>query len=261
MVTTSTPPPDSPRCPQAAQRVERTGPSRKAIVGWAVGMLAVLGLAWFIAAVVRPLWQVHQVVRRRGVAYDSDEVSGLGGPRATLPKVVVYLRLTRSWSTERWRAASLLKHCGTEAVPVALGLLEDRAEEVKVRLMAAQALGKTGDSQAVGSLIAALEDDMPIVRCNAAAALGQIGDEQAVYPLIGALEDYHPGASGDASWALVHVGKPAVKPLLGALNDERNSARTRETIRWILGRIARRNPGQLEERIRKAIETAQEKRQ
>jgi hypothetical protein len=212
------------------------------MVLWSVGILLALGLTWFVAAVVVPVWQVHQIVRRV-TAGDATEVARLGGPNAALSKALLYLRLTKGRSSERWRVAGLLGYCGKGAIPAAIRLLEDTTEDTGVRTRAAGCLGKLGDPRAVETLIASLRDDVPYVRESAASALGEIGDERAISPLIGALGDWKRegntalGAGNQAGWALVKFGTPTVEPLLVALADLKRTDRERADIAWILGRI------------------------
>ncbi|MGA7076414.1 MAG: HEAT repeat domain-containing protein [Halobacteriota archaeon] len=56
--------------------------------------------------------------------------------------------------------------------------LDDTSAEVRIK--AAYALGKIGDSRAVEPLIRALDDAAPEVRTGATYALGEIGDTRAV---------------------------------------------------------------------------------
>jgi len=44
--------------------VDRSGPSRKAIIGWTAGMLAALGLAWFVGAIGYPLVRNRLLVKQ-----------------------------------------------------------------------------------------------------------------------------------------------------------------------------------------------------
>jgi hypothetical protein len=60
----------------------------------------------------------------------------------------------------------------------------------KVRFLAAIALGKIGDTRAVGPLIAALQAPSDSERRFSAAALGKIGDPEAIEPLSAVLEDH-----------------------------------------------------------------------
>jgi HEAT repeat protein len=78
----------------------------------------------------------------------------------------------------------------------------------------ASALGKIGDVRAVEPLIKALGDENRSVRSSAAFALGVIGDARAVEPLIKTLDNEA------VAWALGHIGKPAVEPLIKALEDD-----------------------------------------
>ena len=63
-------------------------------------------------------------------------------------------------------------------------------------------LGKIGDKEAVGPLIAALKDWDSHVREQAAVVLGKIGDKKAVEPLIAALKDRDSDVRGAGSRGL-----------------------------------------------------------
>ena len=99
---------------------------------------------------------------------------------------------------------------------------------------AAEALGMIGDSRATDPLIAHLEGPRYLwERETAVRALGEIGDPRAVGPILATLQkgdlEYHRAdslqeqrenlckAAGDA---LIRLGKPAVEPLVAALEDE-----------------------------------------
>ncbi len=96
-----------------------------------------------------------------------------------------------------------------------------------VRSKAAVDLGALKSSRAVPPLIAALSDPVSEVRFSAATALGDIGDPRAVQPLMTALRTPRDSDSGlderlaDAE-ALGALGKPALDPLLAALQDNDN---------------------------------------
>ena len=89
------------------------------------------------------------------------------------------------------------------------------------RMKAEEALAEIGN-QAVEPLIAALKNKHEKVRLHAAGALGRIGNSKAVKPLITILEgkksDYD--VKNMAIWALGRIGEPAVKPLIAALKDK-----------------------------------------
>ena len=72
---------------------------------------------------------------------------------------------------------------GEAAAPGLIGVLGDRAADVRVRMVAANALGDIGSKKAVTPLIEALKDpDFNVRRC-AALALAKIGDPEAEGPL------------------------------------------------------------------------------
>lgn len=161
--------------------------------------------------------------------------------------------------------AELLGNVPTsESFNTLLALLKD--EFPAVRSASALSLGKLGRFQATEPLINCLKDDYAIVRESAAKALGDIGDKRAVEALLPLLDDPNPnvqkstvialGKLGDARalpkilkmasevsleyrWediqligeihkALVHIGAPAVEPLISILKDEKAPHRMRE---------------------------------
>ena len=98
----------------------------------------------------------------------------------------------------------------------ALGYTKDES----VRKVAAEALGEIGDAQAVGPLIAVLNEGS-IVREVVVEALGKIGDPQAVDPIIAALKDNDEHVRKVAAVALIKIGDPrAMGPLAVALRSE-----------------------------------------
>jgi HEAT repeat protein len=104
----------------------------------------------------------------------------------------------------------------------ALGYQDDH----NIRLAAATALGRIGDSRAVDPLVSALEDQ-PRVREVAAMALGEIGDHRAVDSLIVALEDADWEIRSTIAKALGKIGDPrAAKSLVNLLGDKS------ENVRW-----------------------------
>jgi cellulose synthase operon protein C len=89
-----------------------------------------------------------------------------------------------------------------------------RSSDADLRVMAASALGESGNDRAVGPLISALEDDDPNVVAATADALGALSHPSALRPLVSRLED-------SSSWvrlaAVVAIGRlrdPAALPAL-----------------------------------------------
>ena len=111
------------------------------------------------------------------------------------------------------------------AAPLIGALTED--DQWSVRKHAAIALGKMGDTAAVGPLIAALDDTTLAVRAAAAIALGQIGDARAVPPLARAAEDEVALTSVAAIQALARIGgDDALAIVRKAMNDDRDYIRS-----------------------------------
>jgi HEAT repeat protein len=113
----------------------------------------------------------------------------------------------------------VLGRIGASAVEPLLSALKD--DDWRVRVGAARALGRIGDSRAVEPLLGALKDDDWHIRVAAATALGRIGDSRAVEPLIGALKDPEVHMRQSAAMALGQLGDGcAIEPIKAALEDE-----------------------------------------
>ncbi|NMG21249.1 NACHT domain-containing protein, partial [Brasilonema bromeliae] len=85
---------------------------------------------------------------------------------------------------------------------------------------AVEALAKIGNSQAVDTLIAVLNDSNSSMRGNAIEALAKIGNSQAVNTLIAVLNDSNSSMRGNAIEALAKIGNSqAVNTLIAVLND------------------------------------------
>ena len=147
----------------------------------------------------------------------------------------------------RSAAAALWEIGDARAVEPLIAALKD--EVYVVRINAIKALGKIGDPRAVVPLISVLKDRDTNVRIDAAEALGMIGDARAVDPLIAALkdEDYYVGES--AAEALGKIGTPAVEPLIDALKDENTGVR-KVVVKALINLYI---SGQLDEKDKKVI--------
>lgn len=113
-------------------------------------------------------------------------------------------------------------------------LIQLMLKGMAVRAEAVEALGTLRATNAVNALVSVVEDEREAqqVREKALEALANVADKEAITSLVAAL-----GCSLDekASEVLRQVGKPAVMPLISALNGDK------ETIIWkaaeILGEI------------------------
>ncbi|MBZ0300611.1 MAG: HEAT repeat domain-containing protein [Anaerolineae bacterium] len=140
--------------------------------------------------------------------------------------------------TEDRRAHTLvvddLVRIGAPAVEPLISVLDD--PNPNVRSGAARALGKIGDTRALGSLIFRLRYDSDVeVRKSAVWAL-HMGGGRAVGPLIEALRDPDEWVRFGAVIVLAKIGDPAIDPLINALRD--NLPLVRANAAETLGRIA-----------------------
>jgi HEAT repeat protein len=107
------------------------------------------------------------------------------------------------------------------------GLIEalNYEEDQNIRLAAASALGRIGDSSAVDPLIGALDDDKGVKEV-VVLSLGEIGDARAVEPLIDTLADENWEVQGSAAKALGKIGDDrAVQPLTNLLEESNANVR------------------------------------
>ena len=128
------------------------------------------------------------------------------------------------WRVKKDALGALIKIGDSGAVESLIAALQNSFGDVRDN--AALALGKIGDPRAVEPLITALKDSDQSVRQEAALALGKIGDPRAIEPLITALKDSDQFVRQEAALALGKIGDPrAVEPLITALKDSKESVR------------------------------------
>jgi HEAT repeat protein len=200
----------------------KPGPSRKAIIGWTVVMLAVLGLAWFVGAIVVPVWQVRSVVAYFETWGDVDEEAfkELGDHATAARKTYFYIRVSgRSESLAPYRsnAIAVLSLCERSAVPYLVELLRD--PDVETRRQAACLLGNSGDPRAIEPLVERLADKDGDVSGYAAGALSTLG-AAAIPRLEIALRHPDKRVRSGAALALGGIREPrSVEFLISALGD------------------------------------------
>lgn len=182
---------------------------------WTAAIVAATGLAWFIGAVVVPVWQARRVLMHQPTFAG---VERLGGKESALRKLVMYMRVPERWAPHKYEGTALLGACGPAAVPKLILLLRHR--EPGVREGAAETLGKMGDPRAIEPLGEAVKDRVVDVRIKAVLALGCFKSPQYIKPLTKALEA-EDVSSMMAIAILSKMGAPAVEPLVGALANRR----------------------------------------
>ncbi|MCM2466746.1 HEAT repeat domain-containing protein [Methanoculleus oceani] len=169
-------------------------------------------------------------------------LAALGWAPDDLTEKVRFYFLLEDW-------AELAKLQGA-AVPVLLKALGSK--EPRIRSESARTLGKIRDARAIPALIRAVKDPQADVRVRAAEALGEMGHDQAKPALVEALNDPCHPVRMEAAWALdrldwvpqsdleragyliareqwnelVRMGRPAIPPLIRALEVEYSGVRT-----------------------------------
>jgi len=232
--------------------VKKTGPSRKAIIGWTAFMLAGLALAYFIGAVVAPVWKTRATIRQAREDRDPDargdflrtvlpgcpgaeaRVSDLGGQERALDCLRLYLRLPTPIAPDKCYAVLLLGHCGDSAVPLLSELLHD--QKAQVRNCATAALWRVGPrAKGVLPLLReALRDSHSSVGDSAALAFRNMAQEypEALCELVDALEDENARARYRAVKTLGGLNCPsksvAVLPILERLAEGDDSPIVRQ---------------------------------
>jgi HEAT repeat protein len=113
---------------------------------------------------------------------------------------------------------------GAAAVERLISILRDN--DVNVRRMAANTLGKIKDVLAIEPLSLSLNDGQASVRQEAVKALMEIGGESVELPLMRALRDGDENVRSTAAEALGELGDPgAVVALINALKDHNSAVR------------------------------------
>lgn len=125
----------------------------------------------------------------------------------------------------RMAAANALRRLGDSgALPALVGTLDDPNPRVRAR--AARACGAIGDERAADALGARLDDPVSQVRREAADALATIGTGRALSPLLDAVDDANDEVRYAAVMALGgYQGAAAIDPLIGALDDDSDVVR------------------------------------
>lgn len=147
------------------------------------------------------------------------------GNEQTIEELLELLK-DRKWRIREDAVDALIRR-GKDAVVPLLHALE---EGHRNRFDIAQALGGIGDSRAVEPLIQELDTANFFVTQAAAKALGNIGDSRAIAPLIDVFRMRWDDTEAITTWqtaafALAAFGRPALLPLLSALDDEDENVR------------------------------------
>ena len=207
------------------------------MAAWTAAILLALGLIWFVAAVVVPVWQVRQAVLKTRKNEYLDPALGLklvedlGGPAKAAPKLVLYIRMPKSIAPQCETAAMLLGSCGKAGALQAVELLSSpnlrgRISDACV-LDAIWRMGPDGDV-AVPAIVPLLQDPSSFIRFKAAAALCVVGPraQEAFSALLLGLKDPCEDVRYFSAMALEKIGdRRAVEPLIECLQDKSDLVR------------------------------------
>lgn len=123
----------------------------------AAGIPLVLSLAWFVGAVVVPVWQVKSGIARVGwvmsgpvthIPGGKELIAELGGSASASTKLELYLRMPKMLASERLEAIEVLAEIDPPAkgaIPILERLLKD--EDELVSMAAASTLKKIRDEE------------------------------------------------------------------------------------------------------------------
>jgi hypothetical protein len=206
---------------------------------WTAAILAALGLAWFIGAVVVPVWQTREALSRsRRLANSTVHTfERLGGPRAAARKLALFLRMPRWCRQERSQggtvdggieAVFLLAGCGEPGGKALARALDHR--DTAIREAAANIIMGMGWEQpeAAQALIRKAND--PAMNWCAVKLLFESSPPPpaAVPVLVEALQSPAENIRCEAANALGNLGPPAqaaIPALEKALTDPQQSVR------------------------------------
>jgi HEAT repeat protein len=207
------------------------------------GAALCLGTACFVTAVILPALRTRRVVEKYGKYCEEQAIKDLGGARAAIRQIRLYVHLPDWVAPGKTHAVGLLEECGADGIPLLLDLLEDaeparRADAAGVLArMYYRPPGRFGGGPPTPrellqrKVFAALEPHLqdPDERARVQAAWAVCGMQEewdSVLPVFMALL-----GTGDeevaqtAKWGLVHIGREAVFPLTDAVLDGEVSRR------------------------------------
>jgi len=170
---------------------------------------------------------------------------GASNGRSLAPEVQEQIaRLSSEDALERKRAVLALRRMGAlgePALPALARLSQSRSPSSTSddfdAILTARRTVVSFAKRNPDSVIALLEHEDERVRKSAMTALGECGDARAVPALMKCFRAYrYWGGARELEWALVRLGKLAVRPLIGALHAPHEAVRSNAA--RVLGEIA-----------------------
>jgi len=220
------------------------------------GILLALGLIWFVAAVVVPVWRACLVVDEcaadmrfysRSQPYDySGAIKRLGGEENGRHAIDLYLRLMRPKANLRGVALYLLSRCGEKAVPRLLTSLRDPDRDVREKILWALQEAEIPADADLSPLVSVLDDEEEVLRSTAAYTLGRVakGRSEPVAAMTALFDDPSDHVRFAAIRAIEMIGpkaRAAIPALEKMLTDrsELNRTAAAEALKKIRGEEAK----------------------
>jgi len=142
------------------------------MAAWSAGILLVLGLVWFVGAVVVPVWQVHRLAATYEMVHEvRTPTNELGDPSEATRKIRLYLRLPSFVARHKLPAIVALGCYGTPGLASLLELSCSADEEVRAQAYVGILRHAEGDECRFRSGLAGAADKSPFVRSEVAFEL------------------------------------------------------------------------------------------
>ena len=205
---------------------------------WTAGLLLVLALAWYVAAVAVPAWQIDRLLRMPDPNYgnwivqDEDRfVRQFGGRRGVISRMELYIGAPGWLAGHKSYAAGCLAYGGQEALPAIRKALASAVPEVRAgaRHGLVHLICKSKDTSLVPEVIDGLLDADIRVRWEAAEALGRLAvvmpeadpEIAADIEKLLAHERFEIRSTAAAAlWKATRDGQKPLAVLLAALEDK-----------------------------------------
>jgi HEAT repeat protein len=163
------------------------------------------GAAWALGVIgdARAIDPLAEAIKKRGIGLEAVRALGRIKDVRAIERLVEILKDDELYPEDRSSAAEALAMIGEPGLTPLVEALAD--EDSKVRLYAADALGRMKDARAVEPLLNALNDESNEVRNQAVMALGDLKDARAIEALTRALTDEDEHVRANAKHGLQRI--------------------------------------------------------
>jgi HEAT repeat protein len=202
---------------------------------WSAGIVLALGLAWFIGAVVVPVWRTSRVLAAHTdtggeLRVDDEEafVRQLGGQANLISLMELYTRMPTIIAGDRYLAAWSLGCGGEDALPAIRRALKRAGPDVRAGALhaAAMLVYRTRNSEHLALLLDALDDRDGGVRFESGKLLArlckaapELGVEAELEKHLGDTDFRPRNAAAAGLWRAAGKGAKPLGLLLAALED------------------------------------------